>query len=124
MSKLKLLFIASLIMLGVAVSLTIFKPLAKGARYADVQQESLLKSDREWVLQFTLFNNGDSPETFQIQVDKDGQLFPCQVPVVGQEEFTYIRHFQRQPGQDHNLDATIYIQGDNQPVETLHYNLM
>ncbi len=53
MSKLKIIYIASLILLGLMVSLTVFKPLAKGAHYNDVQRESLIKSDQEWVLQFS-----------------------------------------------------------------------
>lgn len=123
MSRLKIIYIASLILLGLMVSLTVFKPLAKGAHYNDVQRESLIKSDQEWVLQFSLINNDTNAETYRINVDKDGQLYQDEVSVEGQSEYTYIQHFQRQKGKDHTLDAAIYPKGSNQPIERLHYNL-
>ena len=100
MSRLKIIYIASLILLGLMVSLTVFKPLVKGAHYNDVQQESLIKNDQEWVLQFSLINNDTGAETYQVNVDKDGQLYQDEVTVAGQGEYTYIQHFQQQPGKD------------------------
>jgi hypothetical protein len=105
------------------VSLTVFKPLAKGTHYNDVQHESLIKNGQEWILQFSLNNNDAVDETYQINVDKDGQLYSDEVTVEGQGEYTYIQHFQRQPGNDHSLDAVISPEGSSQPIERLHYNL-
>jgi len=122
-SRLKIIYIASLILLGLLVSLTVFKPLAKGAHYNDVQHESLIKNDQEWVLQFNLINDNTSAKTYQVSVDKDGEVYQDQVTVAGESEYTYIQHFLRQPGKDHTLDAAIYPQGSNQPIERLHYNL-
>ncbi len=123
MSRLKIIYIASLIVLGLMVSLTVFKPLEKGAHYNDVQRESLIESDQEWVLQFSLFNNDTGVETYRINVDKDGQFYQDEVAVAGQGEYTYIQHFQRQKGKDRTLDAAIYSKGSSQPIERLHYNL-
>ncbi len=118
-----MIYIASLVMLGLMVSLTVFKPLEKGAHYNDVQRESLIESDQEWVLQFSLFNNDTGVETYWINVDKDGQFYQDEVAVAGQGEYTYILHFQRQKGKDRTLDAAIYSKGSSQPIERLHYNL-
>ena len=76
MSRLKIIYIASLILLGLMVSLTVFKPLAKGAHYNDVQRESLIKSDQEWVLQFSLINNDASRRDLS---DQRGQGRPAYI---------------------------------------------
>ena len=123
MPRLKLIYIASLILLGLVAALTIFKPLATGTHYTELQRESLLKNDREWVLQFDLINRDDSATTYLIKVDRDGRVYNDQVTLAAQREYTYIQHLPRREGADRNLDVAIYSQGRGQPVETLHYNL-
>jgi hypothetical protein len=118
-----MIYIASLVLLAAAVALSIFRPLARGAHYNDVQRESLIRNEREWVLQLDLVNNGDAAETYQIRADKDGQIYDDQVSLNAQQEYSYIQHFPRQAGQDHNLDVTVYSPGLDRPVERLHYNL-
>jgi hypothetical protein len=121
--KLKIIYIASLILLGLMVLSTVFKPLAKGAHYNDVQRESLIKNEQELVLQFSLINSDAGAVTYQIDVDKDGQLYRDEEAVAGQGEYTYIQHFQRQKGKDRNLDVAVYSKGNIQPDERLHCNL-
>ncbi len=56
MSRLRAIYIAALVVLGVLLAFTVFKPMAMGEKYRQVQREQLLQTENEWIIQFDIIN--------------------------------------------------------------------
>ena len=123
MKKLKILYILSMVVLGLLVALTVFRPMAIGRQYTEVQQQSLVRRDDGWLIKLDILNHEGKDVTYNIDVLVDGQLTTSTVLVRSEKAFTYIKEVALSMVTAGNVSVTVSKEGDSAPIEAATYYL-
>ena len=123
MPKLRIIFIASLVMLGVLIVFTVFRPMARGEQYSEVQRAQLLEKEDQWIIEFDIINQEGKDMNYTIRVLADGELHTQNVLIRDEGMFTYIHHFYRDRLTKNEVSFAIYKEGDTAPIEEITYFL-
>jgi len=123
MLKLRLIYIASLVILGVLVVFTVFRPLASGEEYSEVQRAQLLEREDQWIIQFDIFNREGEDINYTIEVLSDGKLYTESVLIRDGRTFTYIHHFYPERLTSNEVSFAVYKEGEATPIEQTTYFL-
>lgn len=75
MSRLRIFYILSLVILVVLAIFTVFRPMATGGEYDELKRKSLLRSEDGWILQYDLINREAQDTTYIIDVAVDDKPF-------------------------------------------------
>lgn len=117
MPKLKIIYIASVIMLGVLVGFTIFRPMATGEEYSEVQRAQLLEKEEQWIIQFDIINHEGEDMDYIIEVLVDEQQYAESVLIPNGRTFTYIHHIYPDEVTKGDVGFAVYKQGESVPIE-------
>lgn len=123
MSKLRIFYIISLVILGVLVAITVFQPLGGGEEYSTVGGEALLQTEDEWIIQFDIINHEGSDQRYIITAVDDGKSYSEAVLIQDDKMFTYIHHIRRDMVTEGVASFTIYKEGEEVPFEEVTYYL-
>ena len=123
MSKLRILYIISLIILGVLVGFTIFRPMATGEKYSEVQREHLLQTEGGWIIQFDIINREGKDESYTTNMSVDGKQSTITVSIRDGGQYTYVRQTRSEMLSEGVVSYTIYKQGEEAPLEQATYYL-
>ena len=117
MSKLRIFYIVSLIILGVLVVFAVFRPMATGEEYSEVSRASLLQTENGWILQFDILNREREDRSYTIEVSVDGKLSTATVSIRDGEQYTYVRQIRSEMLSEGVVSYTIYKEGENTAFE-------
>ncbi len=123
MSKLRIFYIFSLVLLGVLLVFTVFQPMATGGQYSELLRESLLQTENGWILQFDILNHEDKDTEYTINTTIDGNSSTLTVSIRDKGAFTYIKHINRDMIADGVFSFTVYKEGDGSPIKQVSYYL-
>lgn len=124
MLKLRPLYIGSLVVLGVLLALTFFRPMAGGGEhYSEVQRAQLLEREGEWIVEFDIINREGKDMSYIIEVIADGERYTETVLVRDKGMFTYIHHFYPERLTSNEVSVAVYKEGEINPVEQTTYFL-
>ena len=123
MSRLRIVYIASLIILGVLVAVTVFQPMVTGGKYSEVQREQLLQTEDEWIIRFDIINHEGIDQEYTITVVIDGKPYSQKVLVRDGKMFTYIQHIRYDRVTEGIVSFTICKEGEATPIEQATYYL-
>lgn len=123
MSKLRIFYILSLVFLGVLIAFTVFKPMATGGEYSEVQREQLLQAEDEWIIQFDIMNHEGRDINYNIEVSIDNKLYEQPVLVLDGRKFSYIHHIRRDMVGSGDVGFAVYKEGEDTPFEEVTYHL-
>ena len=123
MSRLRIVYIASLVILGVLVAVTVFQPMVTGGKYSEVQREQLLQTEDEWIIRFDIINHEGIDQEYTITVVIDGKPYSQKVLVRDGKMFTYIRHIRYDRVTEGIVSFTICKEGEATPIEQATYYL-
>ena len=123
MSKLRILYILSLVVLGVLLVFTVFRPMASDRKYSEIQKEQLLQAEDQWIVQFDIINHEGEERNYTINILVDGKLHEQEVLIPDGRKFTYIHHVYTDRIIDGNVRLTIYKEGEATPFEEATYYL-
>lgn len=123
MSKLRILYIISLLILGVLVGFTIFRPMATGEKYSEVQREHLLQTEGGWIIQFDIINREGKDESYTTNMSVDGKQSTITVSIRDGGQYTYVRQIRSEMLSEGVVSYTIYKQGEEAPLEQATYYL-
>jgi len=124
MSKLIIIYIASLIILGLLIAVTVFKPMATGEEYSEVQRAQLLEREDRWIIELHIFNPEAQDTDYTINVLVDEELCTESIQLKPGGLFKYNHHISRD-----NLDQAIKVlvavhkDGEATPFEQTTYYL-
>ena len=121
--KLKLIYIASLVILGVLTVFTVFQPMATGGDYSEVQRAQLLEREDQWIIEFDIINQEGKDTSYTIKVLTDGKLYIESVLIRDGGIFTYIHHFYPDRLTNNEVNFAVYKEGESTPVEQATYFL-
>ncbi|MFC1937403.1 hypothetical protein ACFLWY_02440 [Chloroflexota bacterium] len=123
MTKLKLLFILSLGILGVLIAFTVVRPLATGRQYSEVARAHLLHRENESIVEFSILNNEDREIDYTICALVDGREDIANIRVPCGRIFPYVYHISPAGITDPVVSFTIYKEGESTPFEQVTYYL-
>jgi hypothetical protein len=122
LSKLRLVFVISLIILaGVFVSTIYFIPSSQS--YPESKRVQIIEGDREWILQCDIFNNEERDIKYTIFVTVDGVVYSDSIVLKQGKTYTYIHHIYPQELTEGKVDFTLYEDDKTEPVDQVTYYL-
>lgn len=123
MSRLKIVYILSLVILGLLIGFTVFRPMVAGKQYSEVQREQLLQAEDEWIIQFAIINHEGKDKNYTINVLIDGEQYSEAILVQDGGTFTYIHHIYPDRATKGEVSLAIYKEGEATPFEEAAYYL-
>jgi hypothetical protein len=123
MSRLRIIYILSLAIVGVLIALTVFRPMAVGGEYSEVQRAQLLEREDQWIMEFHIFNHEAKDTNYDISVLVDGEICIESIRLRPGELFKYIHHIYRDKPEGKDVAVAIYKQGEAIPFEEITYYL-
>jgi len=123
MSRHKIIYIVSLVILGVLIGFAVFRPMATGSKYTEVQRGHLLQTDTEYIFQFDIINHEGKDKNYTINVLVDGKQNTEDVLIPDGQMFTYIHHVYLDRLTEGKVSFTIYKEGEASPFEEATYYL-
>ena len=121
--KFKLIYIASLVILGVLIVSTVFQPMVTGEEYSEVQRAQLLEREDQWIIEFDIINLEEKDMNYTIKVLADEKLYTERVLIRTDGMFTYIHHFYPDRLTKNEVSFAVYKEGESTPVEQATYFL-
>lgn len=123
MSKLRIFFIFSLVILGVLLVFTVFRPMASQEKFSEVSRESVIQGDGQWIIEFAIINKEGEDTNYIINCSTGGETYSETVLIKDRQKFTYIRHFYPATVSEDKAHITIYKKGEATPFEQAIYYL-
>jgi len=123
MSKLRIIYIASLVILGVLIAFTIFRPMVAGEKYSEVQKEQLLEREGEWIIQFVIINHEGRDQKYTINVLVSEKSYTDTMLIPDGAKSSYTFHIRHNTITDGDVSFAIYKEGEATPFEQITYYL-
>ena len=123
MSKLRIIYIVSLVILVVLIAFTVFRPMIGGGEYSEVQKEQLLETESEWIIQFDIINHEERDQNYTINILVGEKSYTDSVLIREGAKFSYIYHFRPDLETDGDVSFAIYKEGEATPFEQATYHL-
>ena len=123
MSRLRLVFIISVVILAVLIGSIMLRPLATGAKYSEVQKEQLLQTENEWIIEFEIANNEGEAKKYTIKGLIGDKSYSEDILIPDGRVFTHIHHIYPDRITDGNIIFTIYKEGEDTPFEQIIYHI-
>ena len=121
MSRLKIVYIVSLVILGVLIILAVVRPMAIGSGYSTVARAHLLQKETESIVEFDIINHEGEDKNYIINVLIDGSLRRKDVLIPNGATFTYVHHIYPDRITEGKASFTIYKEGEKAPLEDITY---
>ncbi|MCL6477735.1 MAG: hypothetical protein K6T65_04900 [Peptococcaceae bacterium] len=120
----RLVYILSLVVLGVLLILSFLQPMATGKEYSTVQKEQLVKTEDGWFIQFEIFNNREEGFVYTVrEVVDNGEAVEDSVLIPGGGRYFFNDHIFAEDAAGGKVTFTIYRQGETTPAEQMTYYL-
>ena len=123
MSRLKIVYILSLVALVALIGFTVFKPIAQDVKYSEVQREQLLETEDGWIIQFDIINHEGKDTEYTISVLVNDKPSTLTVSVKDEKAFTYIKHINSNKLTEGKVSFMVYKDGGTVPFEEGTYYL-
>ena len=121
MSKLRIVFVISLVILGVLVVFTVFRPMTSGEKFSTVSRESIIEGEDEWIIEFDIINREGEDTRYIINWSTGGETFSERVLIKDEHKFTHIHHCYPETVKEGKVHLTVYKEGEETPFEECTY---
>ena len=121
MSRLKIVYILSLVILGVLVVFTVFQPMAVGGKYSTVGRAHLLQGEDQCIIEFHIFNHEGRDQNYTITAVVDGEQYNESVLIRDGRIFTYIHHIYPDRVTEGHVSFAICKEGEETPFKQVTY---
>lgn len=124
MPPIRVIYLLSLVALGVLFVMAFFMPLATGKEYSTVQKEQVIKKREGWVIQFELVNVQEENSAYEIhEMLGTGASYRGSVIIPGGGAYVFTHHIFSEDVVDGKVNYLIYRNNIPDPVEKLTYYL-
>jgi len=121
MSKPRIVFIVSLVILGVLLVFTVFRPMVSGEKYSEVSRKSIIQGENEWIIQFDIVNREGKDCNYIINLSSGGETYTERVSIEDGRVFTHMHHFYPETVKEGKVNLTICKEGESTPFEQATY---
>jgi len=120
LSKLRLIFVLSLIILaGVFIATVYFIPSSQSD--TESRRVQIIEGENEWILQYDIINNEERDTKYTIYVTVDDAVYKDSTMVKPGKRYTYIHHIYPQQLVKGMVTLALYEEGKAKPVEQATY---
>ena len=120
MSRLRLIFVLSLVILaGVFISTIYFIP--SGQSYTESRRAQIIEGENEWILQYDIINNEERDIKYTFFVTVDDAVYKDSTVIKPGKVYTYIRHIYPQQLDEGKVTFALYEEGKAEPIEQVTY---
>lgn len=120
LSKLRLIFILSLIILaGVFIATVYFIPSSQSD--TESRRVQIIEGENEWILQYDIINNEERDTKYTIYVTVNDAVYKDSTMVKPGKRYTYIHHIYPQQLVKGMVTLALYEEGKAKPVEQATY---
>jgi len=120
LSKLRLIFILSLIILaGIFISIVYLIP--SGQSYTESKRVQIIEGENEWILQCDIINDEERDIEYIIHVTVDDAIYKDSTVVKPGKTYTYIHHIYPQQLDEGKVTFALYEGEKAEPVEEATY---
>jgi hypothetical protein len=123
MSRLRIAYIISLVIVAVLIAFTVFRPIAVGGEYSEVQRAQLLEREDQWIIELHIFSHEAKETNYNINVLVDEELCVESIRLRTGELFKYIHHISRDKPEGKDVSVAVYKEGEATPFEEATYHL-
>ncbi len=120
LSKLRLIFILSLVILAGAFVFTLYL-IPSGESYPEPRVAQIIDAGNEWILQYDIINDHERDIKYTIRVTVDGAVYTDSTVVRPGKTYTYIHHIYPQQLAEGKVTFALYEDGNADPVEQATY---
>ena len=120
MSKLRLIFVLSLVTLAGVFIFTLYL-IPSGQSYPESRRAQIIQADNEWILQYDIINNQETDIKYTIYVTIDDTVYTDTTVVRQGKRYTYIHHIYPQQLVEGKVTFALYEEGKAEPVEQATY---
>ena len=121
MSKLKIVFVMSLVILGVLVVFTVFRPIASEEKFSTVSRESIIEGEDEWIIEFDIINREGEDTRYIINWSSGEKTYSQRVSIKDGHKFTSVQHWYPETVKEGKVRLTICKEGETTPFEECTY---
>ena len=122
MSRLRLIFILSLVILaGVFISTIYFIP--SGQSHTESKRAQIIEGKNEWILQYDIVNSKERDIEYTILVTVDDVVYTDSTVVKPGNTYTYIHHIDPQQLEEGKVTFALYEEGKAKPIEQVTYHI-
>ena len=123
MSRLRITYIALLVILTVLTVNTVFRPIITKGEYSEVQRAQLLQTEDEWIAQIDFINHEDKELNRTIAVLFEDEKYAEDFSIPEGGTFTYIHRIRRETVSNGDITFAIYKEDDTEPLKQVTYYL-
>ena len=123
MSKLRLIFILSLVILvGVFIATIHFIPSEQS--YNDSKRMKIIEGEDEWIVQCDIINTEDREVKYSLYFTIDGVIHKDSTVIKQGKTYTYIHHIYPAQLEEGRVTFTLYQEGSVKPIEQATYYII
>ena len=123
MSKLRIAYLASFVILGVLVVLALSGPLTSIEKVSTICRESAIKDkeNNRWIIQFNILNKEGKDTSYLIIWSSGEYTYSESVSLKDGRMFTYIHYVYPETVKEGKVNLEIYKEGESTPFEQITY---
>lgn len=124
MLRLRVLFVISLVILGVLLAQVFLRPMTGSEeKYSEASRASLLQTKNGWILQFDIVNHESEESRYTIDVIVDGNAYQDSCLINPGGLYTYIHQISRDRITEGKVNIDIRKDNEDVPFEQGTYYL-
>ncbi|MFC1994623.1 hypothetical protein ACFLVD_00570 [Chloroflexota bacterium] len=120
MRKHRLVFVFSLLILGVLLASTVYL-VPQREKFTEVLRGQLLHDEGEWILELDIVNLEGKDTTYTVTVMLDGKEYGDKVLIADGHSFTYMHHISPERMTQGEVSFSVYKEGEVVPFEQATY---
>jgi len=123
MLRTRIIYILSLVILGVLIAGAVSRPMVISGEYSEMQREHLIKVGDQWIIKFDIINHEGKDTSYTIKVVVDGKQYNQPVLIKSGGTFTAIHHIYPDKLTNGEVSFAVYKEGEETPIEQATYYL-
>ncbi len=113
MPKLRIIYTAALVILGVILVFTVFRPMVTGEKFSEVSRESIVQSEDQWIIQFDIINREGKYANYIINWSTGGETYSSKTVLIENgRTFTNIHHVYPETMKEGKVHLIIWKEGE------------
>ncbi len=123
MSRFKLVYIVSLVVLGTLVGFALVRPAATAGEYSEVSQEQLIRTDTEYLIELQIANHEGRDTSYSIEVVFSESRSRQDVTIPDDNSYGYRYHIDPARLTGEAVNVSVFKEGQDSPFEEITYRL-
>lgn len=122
-SKVKILYVASLVTLGIMMAFMLLTPLSTEVEYSEVSRIEFIRSEDECILEIDILNHEGRDQNYVVNTLFNDKQYSERITIPDGKIHTYICYIYPDQVIDAKFVCSIRKEGETSPIEVVTYYL-